>query len=73
MKCPKCGSAEYKVIDSRITEETVRRRRECLKCGNRWSTAEISIDEYRRLSAVLKILVDLERIVNKFKALEREK
>ncbi|MCF7689558.1 MAG: transcriptional regulator NrdR [Cephaloticoccus sp.] len=42
MRCPKCTSIEDKVIDSRISKEgnTIRRRRECLECGNRFSTTE---------------------------------
>ena len=43
MKCPFCGYAESKVIDSRPAEEgsTIRRRRECLACGKRFTTYEI--------------------------------
>lgn len=43
MKCPYCGELESKVIDSRPTEdgEKIRRRRECLRCGNRFTTYEI--------------------------------
>jgi transcriptional repressor NrdR len=42
MRCPKCTSIEDKVIDSRISREggTIRRRRECLECGHRYSTLE---------------------------------
>lgn len=43
MKCPYCGYAESKVIDSRPAEEgsTIRRRRECLACNKRFTTYEI--------------------------------
>lgn len=41
MKCPECGCEESKVIDSRPTENKVRRRRECTKCGTRFTTYEI--------------------------------
>lgn len=41
MKCPECGFEESKVIDSRPTENKVRRRRECIKCGTRFTTYEI--------------------------------
>ena len=43
MKCPFCGFAESKVIDSRPAEEgsTIRRRRECLACSKRFTTYEI--------------------------------
>lgn len=42
MRCPKCTSLEDKVIDSRISKEgnTIRRRRECLECGHRFTTTE---------------------------------
>jgi len=42
MKCPFCGHKEDKVVDSRATQEEVaiRRRRECLKCGKRFTTYE---------------------------------
>ena len=42
MKCPHCGYKEDKVVDSRATQEqfAIRRRRECLKCGKRFTTYE---------------------------------
>ena len=46
MKCPFCGHLEDKVVDSRETKEgeSIRRRRECLKCERRFTTYE-RIDE----------------------------
>lgn len=43
MKCPVCGFADSKVIDSRHIEEgnSIRRRRECLACQKRYTTFEI--------------------------------
>ena len=42
MRCPKCGCQEDKVVDSRASREgaTIRRRRECTKCGHRFTTYE---------------------------------
>ena len=42
MKCPYCGYAESKVVDSRPTEdgEKIRRRRECMQCSKRFTTFE---------------------------------
>ncbi len=42
MKCPFCSCIESKVIDSRPTEENtnIRRRRECIVCGKRFTTYE---------------------------------
>ncbi|HLQ62588.1 MAG TPA: transcriptional regulator NrdR [Candidatus Acidoferrales bacterium] len=42
MKCPYCGHPDLKVVDSRDSEvgEAIRRRRECLECGKRFTTYE---------------------------------
>ncbi|MCR5752702.1 MAG: transcriptional regulator NrdR [Kiritimatiellae bacterium] len=42
MKCPKCGVDDDKVLDSRPAREgaAIRRRRECAKCGHRFTTFE---------------------------------
>ena len=42
MRCPYCGYEESKVIDSRPTDENerIRRRRECIQCGKRFTTYE---------------------------------
>src|SRR6202035_4545440 len=42
MRCAKCGSRDDKVIDSRQSRDTssIRRRRQCLKCGCRFTTYE---------------------------------
>lgn len=42
MRCPSCGQIESKVVDSRPSEDgsTIRRRRECLECGRRFTTYE---------------------------------
>ena len=43
MKCMYCGFLESKVIDSRLSSDgsTIRRRRECLHCGKRFTTYEV--------------------------------
>jgi transcriptional repressor NrdR len=40
MKCSYCGNTESKVIDSRNIEDGIRRRRQCLNCGTRFTTYE---------------------------------
>ncbi|SHH16889.1 transcriptional regulator NrdR [Clostridium grantii] len=40
MKCPFCGEGESKVIDSRSTDNAIRRRRECIICNKRYTTYE---------------------------------
>ena len=41
MRCPECGYDDSKVIDSRPTDNKIRRRRECLSCKCRFTTYEI--------------------------------
>ncbi|MBN2223953.1 MAG: transcriptional repressor NrdR [Deltaproteobacteria bacterium] len=52
MKCPFCGFMDDKVIDSRLGKDgdTIRRRRECLKCERRFTT-------YERIEDVLPMVV----------------
>src|SRR3989344_2508791 len=42
MKCPYCGSIDSEVVETRASEDvdTIRRRRECKKCGKRFTTYE---------------------------------
>lgn len=42
MYCSKCGSLEDKVVDSRLSKDgrSIRRRRECVQCGHRFTTYE---------------------------------
>lgn len=42
MKCPKCGYYESRVVDTRSTDDgiKIRRRRECMECGYRFTTYE---------------------------------
>ena len=46
MKCPFCHNGENRVIDSRISKDgdAIRRRRECLGCGKRFTTYEVVED-----------------------------
>ena len=52
MKCPYCSFIESKVIDSRPSDEgsSIRRRRECLKCGRRFTT-------YEKLESIALVVV----------------
>src|SRR3989338_713375 len=54
MKCPFCNHDEDKVVDSRASSDgiAIRRRRECLKCGKRFTTYEH--DEEQALMVIKK-------------------
>ena len=45
MHCPYCQNPETKVVDTRINEDghSIKRRRECLKCGRRFTTVETTM------------------------------
>ena len=49
MKCPYCAHPETKVTDSREADDGIRRRRECLNCGRRFTT-------YERVQAALFVV-----------------
>jgi transcriptional repressor NrdR len=52
VRCPFCGEKEDRVIDSRVSREgdAIRRRRECVECGRRFTT-------YERVEEVLPLVV----------------
>lgn len=49
MQCPRCKAYGLSCTDSRPDGETIRRRRRCLNCGFRFTTYEISKEDYRNL------------------------
>jgi len=55
MQCPACGHDDDKVVDSRSSEggRVIRRRRECLACGRRYTTYE-RVEETLRLMVIKK-------------------
>lgn len=75
MHCPKCGNDDSKVIESRDTGDSVRRRRECLKCSRRYTTYEriekpnlaiVKKDKRRELFDRDKLKRAIARSVGKF-------
>jgi len=68
MRCPKCGCQDDKVIDSRASREgaTIRRRRECNKCGYRFTTyEEIERDDRREEFSKEKLLSGIKKACQK--------
>ena len=63
MRCPMCGCLEDKVIDSRSVREDsgVRRRRECLSCGHRFTTFESIIRDELKVVKRNNIREDFDR------------
>jgi len=76
VRCPFCGEKEDKVIDSRVSREgeVIRRRRECVGCGRRFTTYErveevlpfvVKKDGRREAFDRLKIMAGLKRACEK--------
>ena len=68
MNCPQCGHHKSLVIDTRprIDAKSIRRRRECEKCGLRWTTREVVTAERHRstdLSTAMKALNDIQNVL----------
>ena len=81
MHCPKCGSDDSKVIESRDTGGSIRRRRECEKCNARYTTYErlerpnlavIKKDGRKVLFDRQKLFNAIQRSVGKFLDSETE-
>lgn len=54
MKCPVCGNPKTGVIDSRIEEDCVSRRRSCERCGTRWKTIEVDLDQWDNMVSLFR-------------------
>jgi transcriptional repressor NrdR len=74
MNCPYCGASDLKVVDSRDVNDGVRRRRQCLGCGSRFTTYErvqsaglfvIKKDERREEFSKDKLLAGIRKACEK--------
>lgn len=45
MKCPKCGSNNVYVKDSRREGDLIKRRRSCADCGHRFGSVEVAVEQ----------------------------
>lgn len=67
MLCPKCNGALIKCIDSRLSGARTRRRHLCIKCGHRFSTLEITVEDYHGLKHKEELLDDVLAYYDKIK------
>lgn len=49
MTCPKCGSENNRIVDSRQRDNTTMRRRWCNNCGLRFNTLEVQEEKYKKI------------------------
>lgn len=63
MKCPKCSIGTAWVVGGREKNGGVRRRRVCKKCGYRFTTTEIQIDQAKQLMEnAARIIRDIKKM-----------
>lgn len=58
MNCPECGSPITCIVNSRHKNGTIRRRRECEVCGNRFSTYEVNEKQWSVINNIAEIIKD---------------
>jgi len=76
MHCPFCSEQETKVIDSRLAGESnqIRRRRECISCGERFTTyetAELNLPNVIKSDGARQVFMDQKLRVGMQKSLEK--
>lgn len=66
MTCPVCGE-DTKIVDSRTSRagESIRRRRECLVCGHRFTTREVDAETLERLERIARAAREVEMELRK--------
>lgn len=76
-RCPSCSGVETKVVDSRHVDAFRTRRRRHCKCGNKFSTYEIPVEEFRMMEVDGGTIANLGRaarkIVRDIEALTRQR
>lgn len=65
IRCPSCQAVSSTVINSRRDDDTVKRRRECTKCHERWSTYEVSEAAHQAVTECDAILSRAQEAVRK--------
>jgi transcriptional regulator NrdR family protein len=58
MNCPKCGSDNNQVVDSRDQVDAIRRRRKCLHCFARFTTMEIHAVKLSSIRSAIKVALN---------------
>ena len=66
MNCPKCGFEMSGVVDSRYINNTKRRRRECILCGERYTTVEVFYEDFKKMQKDKNVL---EQKIEKIKSI----
>ena len=67
MQCPNCHGQNLYIVDARGTKNGIgyRRRRECADCGARFTTYEVTKEEYSLIAKSAKILKEVQNLLGK--------
>lgn len=70
--CPGCGSGKSRVVDSRDepAKQARRRRHQCLVCDRRYTTYEITAEEYRKLETIRVDLTKFDVVIATLRAIK---
>lgn len=64
MICPMCGSDYNKVVDSRMNSDGIVRRRRLCECGLRFTTYEVTGEEYEKMKRLEEIAIKLKEVID---------
>ena len=64
MLCPICGSGNNDVVDSRTTADGIVRRRRSCECGIRFTTYELTGEEYEKMKRLEEVAIKLKEVID---------
>lgn len=63
MNCPICQHTEHSVVKTKAAQLTIRRRRQCSRCGHRWTTYEGMTNVFDALNRLKQALAPVAELV----------
>lgn len=64
MMCPICGSDNNSVKDSRMNGDGIVRRRRACECGIRFTTYELTAEEYEKMKRLEELAIKLKEVID---------
>lgn len=68
--CPACGAFRSSVVDSRRRLDSIRRRRKCDACGEKWTTLEVNARLLLKVRKIVNLLPSVKEYVDTPEAVE---
>jgi transcriptional regulator NrdR family protein len=70
VNCPNCQHERSYVVRTSASTRTVRRQRQCARCGWRWATVEAGESEYENVGAIIAAAGELVKLVSQYRDVE---